>query len=250
MKSLLHVILLLQYISASQYLFLTSRLQTPIGGILRAGLASFQTPAIPSVFPSFICFVAVFVWADCEDLGWLLQLYDAAAICTDSQFLQAIQSGSADTANLGRMLKKRAGKTTLLWIPGHYGNAGNKNADACDKQMTAITGAAPRPISFTAASALMRRTLMDLQPSHCRTKEAYTKTFTWPTNPGSVLALAGKILLYGPRQLSPGGNQCKRQGMQPTGSVPRFFSSEVISALQLSLLCGSSAATLGHPFPY
>ncbi len=53
-------------------------------------------------------------------LEWLLPSHAAAAICTDSQsLLKAIQSGSADTTDLRRMLNKRAGKTTLLWIPGH-----------------------------------------------------------------------------------------------------------------------------------
>ncbi len=48
-------------------------------------------------------------------LEWLLPSHATAAICTDSQsLLKAIQSGSADTTDLRRMLNKRAGKTTLL----------------------------------------------------------------------------------------------------------------------------------------
>ncbi len=59
-------------------------------------------------------------------LEWLLPLHAAVAICTHSQsLLKAIQSGSADTTDLRRMLNKRAGKTTLLWIPGHHEIAGN-----------------------------------------------------------------------------------------------------------------------------
>ncbi len=99
-------------------------------------------------------------------LQWLLPSHDAAAICTDSHSLQAIQSGSADTADLGRRLNTRAGKTPLLWIPGHHGNFGNENADACAKQTAAITGGAPRPVSFAAASALMHRTVTDPRPCH------------------------------------------------------------------------------------
>ncbi len=76
------------------------------------------------------------------------------------------------------MLNKRAGKTTLLWIPGHHGIAGNEEADACAKQGAAITDGAPRPVSFAAASALIRRTLTDPPPCHCRTKEVYTKAFS------------------------------------------------------------------------
>ncbi len=103
-------------------------------------------------------------------LEWLLPSHAAVAICTDSQpLLKAIQSGSADTADLMRMLNKRADKTALLWTPGHHGIASNE-ADACVKQAAAITNAAPRPVSFTAASALIHITLTDPPPCHCRTK--------------------------------------------------------------------------------
>ncbi len=60
-------------------------------------------------------------------LEWLLLSHAAKAICTGSQsLLKAIQSGSIDTAGLRRMPYKRAGKTALLWIPGHHGIAGNQ----------------------------------------------------------------------------------------------------------------------------
>ncbi len=95
-------------------------------------------------------------------LEWLLKSHAAVAIRTDSQsFLKAIQSGSADTADLRCMLSKRAGKTTLFWIPGHYRITGNEEADACAKRAAAVTYGAPRPLSFAAASALIRRTLTD-----------------------------------------------------------------------------------------
>ncbi len=70
--------------------------------------------------------------------------------------LKAIQGGSADTADLRRMLNKRAGKTTLLWTSGHHGIAGNGEAHPCPKQAAAITDGAPQPVSFAAASALIR----------------------------------------------------------------------------------------------
>ncbi len=111
-------------------------------------------------------------------LEWLSPSHAAAVICTDSQsFRKAIQSGSADTAGLRCMLNKRAGKTTLLWIPGHHGIAGNEEADAYANQAAAIADGAPRPVSFAAASALVCRTLTDPTPCHCRTEEVYTKTF-------------------------------------------------------------------------
>ncbi len=66
------------------------------------------------------------------ELEWLLPSHAAAAICTDSKsLLKAIHSGSADTTDLRRMLNKRAEKTTLLWITGHHGIAGNEEAGAC-----------------------------------------------------------------------------------------------------------------------
>ncbi len=77
------------------------------------------------------------------------------------------------------MLNKRVAKTALLWMPGHHGITGNEEADACAKQAAAITDAAPQPIPFAAASALIRRTLTDPPPCQCGIKEVYTKTFSW-----------------------------------------------------------------------
>ncbi len=58
---------------------------------------------------------------------WLLLSPAAIAICTGSQsLLKAIQSGSIDTAGQRLMPYKRAGKTALLWIPGHHVIAGNQ----------------------------------------------------------------------------------------------------------------------------
>ncbi len=129
-------------------------------------------------------------------LEWPLPSHAAAAICTDSQsLLKAIQSGSGDTTDLRRMLNKRAGKTTLLWISGHHGIAGNEEADACAKQAAAITDGAPRPVSYAAARALNRRTLTNPPPCHCRTKEVYTKTFSWPTDCRVVSSLRDAVLL-------------------------------------------------------
>ncbi len=80
--------------------------------------------------------------------------------------LKVIQSGSADTTNLRRMLNKRTGKTTLLWIPGCHGIAGDEEADACVNQAATFTDSAPHPVSFPAASALIHRTLTDPPPCH------------------------------------------------------------------------------------
>ncbi len=89
-------------------------------------------------------------------LEGLLQSHAAAAICTDRQsLLKAIQSKSADTSNLRSVLNKRAGKTTLNWIPGHHGVVGNEEADSCAKQAAVINDGAPKPVSFTAVSALI-----------------------------------------------------------------------------------------------
>ncbi len=109
--------------------------------------------------------------------------------------LKGIQSGSADISDLKRMLNKRAGETTLLWIPGHHGIGGNEEANVCAKQAAAITGGAPRPAPFAAARAIIRRALMDPPPSHCRTKEVYTKTFSWPADCQAVFTWRDVVLL-------------------------------------------------------
>ncbi len=93
------------------------------------------------------------------------------------------------------MVNKRAGKTTLLWIPGHHGIAGNEEVDACAKQTAAITDGAHRPVSFAAASALIRRTLTDPPPCLCRTKEVYIKTFSWPTDCRAVSTRRDAVLV-------------------------------------------------------
>ncbi len=129
-------------------------------------------------------------------LEWLSPSHAAAAICTDSQLLlKAIQSGSTDTADLRRMLNKRAGKTILLWIPGHQGIAGNEEADACAKHAAAITDGDPQSVSFAAASVLTLRTLTDPTPCHSRTKEVYTKTFSWPADCRAVSTRRDVVLL-------------------------------------------------------
>ncbi len=48
------------------------------------------------------------------------------------------------------MLDKRAGKTTLLWIPGHHMIASNEKAAACAEQAAAIIDSVPLIVSFVA----------------------------------------------------------------------------------------------------
>ncbi len=92
-------------------------------------------------------------------LEWLSASHTAAAICTDSQSLfKAIQSGSADTADLRSMLNKRTGKTTLLWIPSHHGIAGIEEAGAYSKQAAAIIESALHPVSFPKCPSCGRET--------------------------------------------------------------------------------------------
>ncbi len=62
-------------------------------------------------------------------LEWLWPSHAAAAIGIDC--LKAIQSSSADTTVLRRMLSIRAGKITLLWIPGYHAIAATEEAVAC-----------------------------------------------------------------------------------------------------------------------
>ncbi len=76
------------------------------------------------------------------------------------------------TADLRCMLNKRAGKATLLWIAGHYGIAGNEEADACVKQAAAITkGIHPtsllRPSQCTSPLNTYGPTVFPLQNKGC-----------------------------------------------------------------------------------
>ncbi len=111
-------------------------------------------------------------------LEWLSPSHEAVAKCTDSHsLLKAIQSDFGGTSDLRRMLDKQAGKTTLLRMPGHCGVAGNEEADAFARQTVALTDGAPRPVSVAAASVLIRQTLKDPPPTHCRAQVVYTKAF-------------------------------------------------------------------------
>ncbi len=123
-----------------------------------------------------------------------------ATICTDSQSL----------------LNKRAGETTLLWIPGHHGIAGNEEADVCAKQAAAITGGASRPVSFSAASALNHRILTDPPPCNCRTKEVYTKTFSRPADRRAASTRRDAVLLARLR-----AGHTPPQGLSMTGQSTR-----------------------------
>ncbi len=125
----------------------------------------------------------------------LLPSHEAAAICIDSQSLLKVIQRGTDTSDLRRMLDKRAGNTTLLWIPGYHEIVGNEEAGVCAKQVAAITDRAPQPVSFVAASALIRRTLTDASPCHCRIKEFYTKTFSWRSGYRAVLTRSSAVLL-------------------------------------------------------
>ncbi len=70
----------------------------------------------------------------------------SAAKYTDSQsLLKAIQSGSADTPDLRRMLDQRIGMTAMLRIPGHHGITVNEEAGACAMQAAAVSIGVPRP---------------------------------------------------------------------------------------------------------
>ncbi len=96
---------------------------------------------------------------------------------------------------LKRSIDKRAGKTALLWIPCHHGAGGNEEVDACARQAAAFIDVAHHLASFVAASALICRTLMDPPPCHCRTKEVYTFTFSWPVDCRAASTRRDAVLL-------------------------------------------------------
>ncbi len=81
-----------------------------------------------------------------------------------------------------------------LWEQHHHHNH-NEEADVCAKQAAAITDGAHRPVSFAPGSALIRRTLTDPPPCHCRTKKVYTKTFSWPVDCRAVSTRRDAVLL-------------------------------------------------------
>ncbi len=72
-------------------------------------------------------------------------------------------------------------KPTICISASAY-SVSTEEADACAKQVAAIIDGDPRPVPFTVASAVIRRTLTDPPPCHCRTKEVYTNTFFWPAD--------------------------------------------------------------------
>ncbi len=49
----------------------------------------------------------------------------------------------------------------------------------CAKQVTSLTGEAPRQVFFAGANAQICKTLHDAPPSQCQTKEADIENFSW-----------------------------------------------------------------------
>ncbi len=96
-----------------------------------------------------------------------------------NRFLRRSWAVQLTLHTLGACSTNEPAKPPLLWTPGHPSIAGNEKSDACAKLAPAISSDARRPVTFAAASALIRRTLTDPPPSHCRTNEVYTKTFSW-----------------------------------------------------------------------
>ncbi len=95
------------------------------------------------------------------------------------------------TLTANRFLKRS--KAALPTLPN--GIVGDEEADTCAKQTAAIIDGTHRPVFFAAANALIPRTLTDPPPSHCRTKEVYTKTFSWPADCRAVSKRHDAVLL-------------------------------------------------------
>ncbi len=117
---------------------------------------------------------------------------EKAAMRTDSQsLLKAIQSSSTDTAVLRSMLNKQerppysgSQATTGLLLMRRWTPVLSKR----QQLPTVIPDQTPSP-------QLIRRTLTDPPPCHCRTKEVYNKTFSWPADSRAVSTRRDAVVL-------------------------------------------------------